>query len=53
MPKFNDPEVNAMQTAALVLAPLSEAGKDRVVRWLYDRYILAKQEHQLEAGTTR
>ena len=39
MPKQKDLEVTAMQTIALVLAPLSQAEKERVVRWAYDRYI--------------
>jgi hypothetical protein len=38
-PKPKDAEVTAMQTIALVLAPLTQVEKDRVVRWAYDRYI--------------
>jgi len=29
-----------MQTIALVLAPLSQVEKERVVRWAYDRYVV-------------
>ena len=37
-PKPKDAEVTAMQTIALVLAPLSQVEQDRVVRWAHDRY---------------
>ena len=39
-PKPKDAEVTAMQTIALVLAPLSQVEKERVVRWAYDRYLV-------------
>jgi len=29
-----------MQTIALVLAPLSQVERERVVRWAYDRYVV-------------
>ena len=39
-PRPKDAEVTAMQTIALVLAPLSQVEKERVVRWAYDRYVV-------------
>ena len=39
-PKPKDAEVTAMQTITLVLAPLSQVEKERVVRWAYDRYVV-------------
>jgi hypothetical protein len=37
--KERDAETTAMQTIALLLAPLAEQERDRIVRWAYDRYI--------------
>ena len=39
MPKPKDPETTAMQTIALVLAPLAQFERDRIGRWVYDRYV--------------
>ena len=39
-PKPKDAEVTAMQTITLVLAPLTQIEKERVVRWAYDRYVV-------------
>jgi len=39
-PKPKDAEVTAMQTVALVLAPLSQVEQERVARWAYDRYVV-------------
>ena len=39
-PKLKDAEVTAMQTITLVLAPLTQIEKERVVRWAYDRYVV-------------
>jgi hypothetical protein len=40
MPKVKDPETTAMQTIALLLAPLSPDERERIVRWADDRYVM-------------
>ena len=39
---LKDKETLAMRTIALLMAPLFEAEQDRVARWVYDRYVLAR-----------
>lgn len=41
MPKPKDPETTAMQTIALVLAPLAQPERDRIARWAYERYAIS------------
>lgn len=50
MPKPKDAESTAIQTIALVLAPLTEHERERIAHWMYDRYVVAKPEPAPPAG---